>query len=106
MGELKYVHAADLLLDTGLLFQINKDILHPLGLALSVNIDDKTGEKTLSQDLWDCRDDVDGLIYTDETFKDGSEKLEKFYTEVGLDKLEKRREKLGYIVQGELKEDM
>lgn len=105
MNKIKCVNAADLLLDTGLLFQINKDILHPLGLAMSVSTNAQTGEKTISQELWDYRLDDEGILYSKDTFEEGLKKLEKFYTEEGLEKLEQRYKKLGFIIQGQDQEE-
>ncbi len=48
----------------GFLQEVNRQFLHPLGLALEVIIDEKTGEERLGG-VWDYRDDLEGMIYGD-----------------------------------------
>jgi hypothetical protein len=48
----------------GYLQELNRQFLHPLGLALEVLIDDVTGEETLGG-IWDYREDEDGMAYND-----------------------------------------
>mgnify|MGYP003421126054 CR=1 FL=1 len=52
--------AAKFLYETGLLAEINRLVLHPRGLALAVNIEDN-GETTFLDDLFDHRNDQDGM---------------------------------------------
>lgn len=82
-----------LLLDSGLLFKINLEILHPLGLAMGM--DQNTG----AVELWDYRDDPEGMIYSDGAYAHGLEKLEQFVTEFVNKKLEERQSVLGYTIQ-------
>lgn len=96
MGELKTINAGEFLLDSGLLFQINRDILHPLGLALAVDMGD---EVKVSNNLWDYREDPEGILYSNGTLIDGEQKLKKFYDEFGTEKLNQRFETVGYITQ-------
>jgi len=46
----------------GYLQELNRQFLHPLGLALEVIIDDETGKEKLGG-VWDYRNDPEGLIY-------------------------------------------
>ena len=48
--------------ELGLLQEVNRRVLHPLGLALEVVIDKDTGEESFG-DIWDCRDDPEGMVY-------------------------------------------
>lgn len=90
------------LLDSGLLFAINNQLLHPFGMAIAIKInDDDTKE---FGGIWDYRSDPEGLLYDDETLKSGIEKLEKFMEEFGTDKLQQRMDSLGFIVQEPEKE--
>jgi hypothetical protein len=43
---------------------LNRQFLHPLGLALEVIINDETGEETLGG-IWDYRDDPEGMFFND-----------------------------------------
>jgi hypothetical protein len=52
--------------DFGYLHELNRGFLHPLGLALEVITDDKTGEERLGG-VWDYQDDPEGLIFTEGT---------------------------------------
>lgn len=99
MDEIKKV-SPKILLDTGLLFEINRQILHPFGLALEAVVDDETGEVSLGQ-VWDYRDDPEGILFEDKTFAKAKAKFEKFMDVVGKQKLAERKNRLGYVVQGE-----
>ena len=46
----------------GYLQELNRQFLHPLGLALEVIVDDETGEESLGG-IWDYRDDREGIRY-------------------------------------------
>ena len=47
--------------ELGYLQELNRRFLHPLGLALSVEIDDDGNEKL--GDIWDSREDPDGIHF-------------------------------------------
>lgn len=98
-----------------MLFEINRKTLHPLGLALEVftgadngftltwtedGVEKKyyIGEEAFGN-LWDYRDDPEGVIYGEESYKDGKKKYDNFMKESGNKKLEDRKKVLGYIVQ-------
>ena len=51
--------------------------------------------------VWDYRDDPEGMSYTEETLEHGDAKFKKFMDESGRAKLKQRFEKLGFIIQGE-----
>jgi hypothetical protein len=48
--------------ELGLLHEINRLILHPLGLAMSVNIDPATNVESFGP-IWNCLDDPEGIAY-------------------------------------------
>lgn len=52
----------------GYLQEINRQLLHPLGLALEAIVDD-SGEE-LIQRVWDYRHDPDGIVYVEEMLRD------------------------------------
>lgn len=97
MSEIKRIPAAKFLVDNGLLFEINRTILHPLGLALEV-ISEEDGSMRI-ENLWDYRDDPEGMLYTPETFVDGKAKLDKFLDEFGGAKFRERQGVLGFLIQ-------
>lgn len=79
----------------GYLQEINRQLLHRLGLALEVTIDDTTGEEHISG-VWDCRDDPEGICFGDGMI-DASRALA---IEVDLaDRSYPRVLALGYVVQ-------
>lgn len=64
--------AAKLLVESGLLFEINRKIMHPRGLALEV-IEQGDGTLEMSQDLQDHRDE--GIEFSENSVKLGEQKL-------------------------------
>ncbi len=48
--------------ELGYLQELNRQFLHPLGLALEVVIDDDTGNESFGG-VWDYRDDPEGITY-------------------------------------------
>jgi len=85
--------------DNGLLFEINRRVLHPLGLALSLNWenDDADGEPKSVALL--RTDDPDGVIFTPKTFLEGEAKLLDFIHRVGGHRMAERGALLGFIEQ-------
>ncbi len=47
--------------ELGLLHELNREYLHPLGLALEVVVEDDGSERLGG--IWDCRDDPEGVLY-------------------------------------------
>jgi len=91
---------AKLLLDSGLLFEINRILLHPLGMALEINVDDETGDPVSIGGIWDYRDDPEGILYGEDELEIGFEKITKFMEEFGNEKIQQRYETVGFITQG------
>ena len=96
--SVKYINIKDLL-DDGILFAINQAILHPLGMALEISMDEE--DNYVLGGVWDYRDDPEGMIFDDETFLYGEKKFNKYMEREGTEKLDKRKELLGYTIQGE-----
>ena len=86
------------LLDTGILFEINRQILHPLGLAMEV-VQKKDGTWVLGG-IWDYREDGEGMLYSDNMFQRGLNKWVSFFETEGRKKHMARYKELGYIIQG------
>ncbi len=89
---------AKFLLDSGLLFEINRRVLHPLGLALVVIYDEETDTATLSQELWEV-DDPEGIIFDDDLLVPAEARLKAYMDKEGDAKHLQRKKTLGYVVQ-------
>ena len=74
---MKKLPAAQFLRESGLLFKINRSVLHPLGLALAIEQHDD-GTLTMSQELLDYRDE-DGIYFDEESIARGTERLRRFH---------------------------
>ena len=72
--------AAQLLLDSGLLGEINRVILHPRGLALSVQVDDNDRAVGFAG-LLDYRDDPSGIWFDAEFRRELAAKLAAYDAE-------------------------
>jgi len=68
MEKVKYIDFKEFR-DKGFLQEANRQFFHPLGLALSVIIDDDTGEVTGLGGVWDYRDDLEGMFYGKDLLK-------------------------------------
>ena len=101
MADHKYIqNPAQYLVDNGLLFAINQNVLHPLGLALEL----QSTEAVISPEvalvrIVDATQSTDELVYGEETFKMGNSKIDKFMQAYGKKKIRQREKKLGYITQ-------
>lgn len=80
--------------ESGLLAELNRVFLHPLGLALEVSVEDDGTEKLGG--IWDYRDDPEGVLYSKEHFP--TEKIEKAQ-EFIKQKHEQRMKVLGFVFQ-------
>ena len=92
---------AEFLRETGLLFEINRQVLHPLGLALGVVTSKEGAEESSVGEftLYDAREDDEGYVYDGETFIDALERFNKYMIQTGVAQLSKRKATLGYVVQ-------
>lgn len=86
------------LINSGLLFAINRDVLHPLGLALEVVLDRETGCSSMGS-IWDCRDDPEGITYGPTALRHGELKLQNYMRQRGTAAIESRKAALGYVIQ-------
>lgn len=80
--------------EKGFLQELNRLFLHPLGLALEINVDDN-GNENLSR-IWDCRLDPEGIAFADEVLEHA--KTNNVESE-RIQHVDARLEKLGYVVQ-------
>lgn len=87
--------------ESGYLQELNRNFLHPLGLALEIEIDDNGNEKLGG--IWDYRDDDLGIYYDIENSNDERKqrfsKNEDFINNEFRIRIQNRIEKLGYGVE-------
>ena len=80
--------------------ELNRQFLHPLGLALEIVVDDE-GNETIGG-VWDCREYLEGIHYN---LEDDVERRTKFRKKIAnveaeMEKREcARREKLGFFIE-------
>ena len=86
------------LVDNGLVFEINRKVLHPLGLAMIVDVDPKNRRQLAITALIETEDD-EGFVYDEEAFAVGVDKYEKFLAKQGQERLDARKAKYGFIEQ-------
>jgi hypothetical protein len=85
------------LLDSGVLFEINRQLLHPLGYSLSYR-PSMNSEETESLIL-QRTDDAEGVLYDEKNFMDGAAKFAHFMKTMGEDLIRRRVTKIGFIRQ-------
>jgi hypothetical protein len=93
MSDPKYIDIKEFR-EIGLLQELNRQFLHPMGLALEVVINED-GTESLGQ-IWDYRTDPEGIIY-----EPGMIEREKYENILNhwRKMQETRRKSLGYMVQ-------
>lgn len=88
----------------GYLQEVNRQFLHPLGLALEI-VTDEEGNVSFGK-VWDCREDLEGMTFLPETISS-----EEFIRKTKLIELEwgyksrVRKEALGYVIQPIMESD-
>jgi hypothetical protein len=78
----------------GYLQELNRRFLHPLGLALEVTLHED-GNETFGE-VWDCRDDPEGLIYGPGVI---NPKKAKFVYDETAARFPERVKRLGFDIQ-------
>jgi hypothetical protein len=86
----------DFILDSGLLFEINRQFMHPLGIAMTVRIDEN-GQKTWA--FKDYREEPESVKFDNNTLTSGRLKYETFMKAFGFAQMAKRERKLGVSTQ-------
>lgn len=90
---MKYMSVEEFL-RLGFLQELNRQFLHPAGLAISVSIDDDGTVKL--GDIWDCREDPEGLFFADGVI---SKEKGAEYARLHDSKFMVRQAKFGWSVQ-------
>jgi len=83
----------DIFVKLGLLHELNRQFLHPLGLALVFKTDDETGECKYFG-IQNNTDDLEGML-----FSELNEEKMKAFNSFAQERYKARLEALGYIVQ-------
>jgi hypothetical protein len=86
------------LIDSGLIFEINRKVLHPLGLAMVVDID-RNNKRQLAITALFITDDKEGFLYDEEGYNIGKESYQKFLNKGGQERLDYRLAKYGFVEQ-------
>jgi hypothetical protein len=97
-GELKRMTVAEFRA-SGLLQEVNRRLLHPLGLALESTTNEDGTESI--HGLWDHRDDPEGIRYVGITMADRAAAFDARWNE----RLGARVNALGYMVQPPVDEE-
>ena len=80
--------------EIGFLQEINRQFLHPLGMALEVVVDDDGTERLGG--IWDYRDDTEGILFGDSVLDaKKAENVQRLMAE----KHPTRKKLLGFVVQ-------
>lgn len=79
--------------ELGYLQEVNRRLLHPLGLALEASLVD---DAEVIYSVWDCRDDPQGIIFGENTAT--GVRAERFDRE-WAERIDDRRNALGWMIQ-------
>ena len=97
MSKLPTVDKPAVFLDeNGILFEINRQVLHPLGLELHLTCGED-GELARLEIL-DNRNRPGPIFFPPEAFEEGREKYERYMAEHGKRNIQKRRQ-IGMVIQ-------
>ena len=92
----KIENPVEFMLAHGILFEMNRQVLHPLGLELHFHLDESG--KITGIDLLDNRDGTEPIAFGPEAYNEGREKYEEYLREHGRRNIQKRRQ-LGMVIQ-------
>lgn len=82
--------------ENGILFEINRQVLHPLGMELSFEFDEEGDLCRIV--LRDNRDSEGPIYFTPAEFLEGRDKYETYLEEHGRRNIQKRR-RIGVVIQ-------
>lgn len=94
---------AAFLRDSGLLFEVNRRVLHPLGLAIAVEADVETGTAIRISPSLLRVDDPGGITFSDSDLEEGLDRLREFMKDDGYPRLAARYSARGF--RGQVPED-
>ncbi len=97
MSEVKRIDIKEFR-EHGYLQELNRQFLHPLGMALEISIDEE-GNETLGG-IWDYRNDKEGILYDEDLVKTRRFKGNiEFVRNQWLEKEKSRNEIFGFMIQ-------
>jgi len=85
------------MLDNGLLFEINRRVLHPLGLVLIIDKDWSNKTKLAITGLYQT-EDKEGFLFDEEAFEVGSSNFAKYLKKEGS-RIDNRKEVYNFVEQ-------
>jgi len=86
------------LVDNGLIFEINRKVLHPLGMAMVVDVD-RNNKRQLAITALLETEDQEGFVYDEEGYDVGKSKFQQFLDKGGQERLDYRLAKYGFVEQ-------
>ncbi|HSM07037.1 MAG TPA: hypothetical protein VK858_20590 [Longimicrobiales bacterium] len=92
----KIENPVQFLRDHGILFEINRQVLHPLGLELHFELNEEG--RITGIDLLDNRAIPEPIFFPPEAFNEGRSKYEEYLAEHGRRNIQKRRQ-IGVVIQ-------
>lgn len=87
----------------GYLQELNRNFLHPLGVALSVDVDDD-GNESFGV-IWDYRNDPEGLAFADDLIDEKFLERANYLAMVFHARASSRLQELGYVIQPTIRSD-
>ncbi len=96
MSVPKVENPVQFLVDNGILFEMNRQVLHPLGLELHFRLDDDG--RITAIDLLDNRESPHPIAFSPEDFEAGRREYQAYLAESGRRNMQKRR-KVGMVIQ-------
>lgn len=92
----KIENPVEFLVNHGILFEMNRQVLHPLGLELHFRLDDDG--RITAIDLFDNRESPHPISFKPEAFDAGRRRYEAYLHEHGRRNMQKRRQ-VGMVIQ-------
>lgn len=89
-------HPSLFLEENGILFEMNRQVLHPLGLELRFQLGDDGRLQRI--ELLDNRASPQPIFFAPDTFDEGRQKYEAYMSEHGRRNIQKRRQ-IGMVIQ-------
>lgn len=84
------------LFELGLIFEINRQVLHPLGYSIAFK---KGSEEEPDSLVLLKTDDEEGCLFPESNFMDGASKFSMFMRTYGEEAIRRRINRLGFIRQ-------
>jgi hypothetical protein len=96
MTGIKYMGIREFV-EFGGLHEINRLLLHPLGLAMQMSVGDEDAGEETTVKIWDDRDDPEGILFADDTLN--AEKAKRVCDELLARREERKKHTGGWVIQ-------